>query len=262
MLIDKSRSKMASKMDMDWIDIFDFADEAIMLLHCAPIFFMPAPDAKPSAICANATVALLDTGLKKVMVTCCHVWEEFLNFRVSTPTACLCTVFVSGWGQPIVISDEALIDSDAGIDLVVLQASPEAWNMGYKEFYRIERWPIPKARVDDPIAFIGFPGGGRHTSDRVGNFTYSAFGLSVSDVSERKLLIAGKSNDKRGLFDNHGNRIPAILMGGLSGSPAYVRDGKARFLLTGFVQMGRTSSDDIFLTHASFLNSDGTLKHL
>jgi hypothetical protein len=159
------------------------------------------------------------------------------------------------------IPDQALIDSEPGIDLVVFRARPEAWDMGYKEFYRIDRWPIPRAKVHDPIAFIGFPGGGRRTSDRVGNFTYSAFGLSVSDVSDRKLVIAGKSNDTRSLCDNDGNAIPPISMGGLSGSPAYVRTGTAQFRLAGFVQMGRASSDDIFLTHASFLNRDGTLIH-
>jgi hypothetical protein len=245
---------------MSGIDIPQFTDEAKMLRHCAPIFFVPAGDARPSAICASATVALLDAGLKKLLVTCFHVWDEFLDYRASTPSACLCTVFVNGFGPPVVVRDEALVDSDPGVDLAIFQASPEEWDMGCKEFYRIERWPIPNARVGDPIAFIGFRGAGRYTSHGVGNFTYSAFGLSVSDVSDRKLVIAGGSSDKRSLWDNNGNAISPISMGGLSGSPAYVRTGTEGFLLAGFVQMGRTSSDDIFLTNASVLNRDGTLR--
>ena len=37
------------------------------------------------------------------------------------------------------------------------------------------------------------------------------------------------------------------------------RTGNGLFSLTGFVQMGRTSGADIFLTHAAFLESDGML---
>lgn len=236
-----------------------YVDEATMIRHCAPIFFLPALDARPSAIAANGTVALLDTGQRKVLVTCFHVWDEFQTYKRKVPTGCLCTVFVGGFASPISIPDDALIDSDKGLDLAVIEATPNIWDMGYKEFCQTDRWPIPKAKVGSPIAFVGFPGAARITDEHIGNFQYSAFGVTVSDVSDRKLAIAGKGKGRGRLLDNAGNEVPPISMGGLSGAPAYVRDGNARFLLAGFVQMGRTSSDDLFLTHANALNRDGTL---
>jgi hypothetical protein len=208
---------------------------------------------------ANATVALIDTGSKKLLITCAHVWHEFLDYRQGVPTARLYTIFANGFGFPIHLADEPL-DVDQGIDLAVFEAKPENWDMGHKEFYRIDRWPIPKAKNGDPLIFLGFPGAARDTLSGFGNFQYASFGMIVSDVSDRKLVIVGRHSDGQ-LLDNFGNKVPPMSVGGLSGSPAYVRDGKARFLLTGFVQMGRTSSDDIFLTHASFLNRDGTLRH-
>lgn len=240
-------------------DVDEFTDEAKMIRHCAPIFFTPSQNASPADIYANGTVALVDTGKKKLLITCFHVWEQFQEYKREVPGGCLCTVFANGFGHPINLVEEPL-DQDAGIDLVVFEAKPALWNMGYKEFYRVERWPIPRAKANDPIAFVGFPGACRNTTADFGNFGYSSFGLVVSDVSDRKLVIAGRYSDGC-LLDNDGNKLPPISMGGLSGCPAYVRDGKARFLLAGFVQMGRTSCDDLFLTHATFLNPDGTLKH-
>jgi hypothetical protein len=246
---------------MGQIDVLEYTDEAMMLRHCAPIFFLPSPASGPSAIASNGTVALLDTGQKKILVTCSHVWEAFQKYRDDTLTGCLCTVFANGPGWPVVIPGEAMIDSDAGLDLVVFEARPAAWNMGYKEFYRIDQWPIPKAKKDDPVGFIGFPGKARQTGQGIGNFGYASFGLGVSDVSDRGLVIARAPNSEGHLVDNDGKELPPLDVGGLSGSPAYVRDRKARFLLAGFVRMGATTSDDIFLTHAAFLNRDGTLKH-
>jgi hypothetical protein len=230
-----------------------------MLLHCAPIFFLPSPDARPNAIAANGTVALLDTGQRKVLVTCAHVWAGFQTYKQECSNAALCTIFANGFGSPICIPERALLDSDNDLDLAVIEATPANWDMGPKEFYRVERWPIPKARVGSPIAFLGFPGEARSSSELVGNFQYCSFGVTVSDISDRKMLVSGKGIGLGQLLDNEGNELPPMHMGGLSGAPTYLRDGKGRFLLTAFVQMGKTSGDDLFLTHASFLNPDGTL---
>jgi hypothetical protein len=245
---------------MDEMELWDFVDEAAMLQHCAPIFFLPSPTSGPSAIAANGTVALLDTGEKKLLLTCFHVWDEFRNYRQEVPGGCLCAVFNNYLQQPTFIPDEALIDADADLDLAVFEARPDTWSMGYKRFYRIDRWPIPKAKKGDPIAFVGFPGASRKTDQGIGDFGTAMFGLTVTDVSERKLIIAPMPGDEQHLVDNEGRELPPFDVGGLSGTPAYVRDSKARLLLVGFVQMGRTTSDALFLVHAAFLNRDGSLR--
>ena len=117
---------------------------------------------------------------------------------------------------------------------------------------------VPQAKVGQAITFLGFTGMGRRSQLNWGQFDYSAFGLTVNDVSDRKLV---SNNPSKGtLYDNDGNRIAPIVISGMRSSPAYVRDINGGFNLAAFVQMGQTSDDPIFLAHASFLNPDGTLK--
>lgn len=227
-----------------------------MLIHCAPIFFLPTESISPATICANGTVGLIDTGQKKLLVTCAHVWTGFEDLRLTHPSSQLAVIFASGYAKPERINKTNLIDFDAGLDLAVFEACPE-WNMGHKEFYRITRWPVPQAKVGQPIAFLGFAGTGRKTSAHWGQFSYSVFGLSVNCTSDRKLVT--NSPSKGTLFFDDGKPIGPIDIRGMSGSPAYVRDRKGGFNLAAFVQMGHMSDDSIFLTHASFLNPDGTL---
>jgi hypothetical protein len=202
----------------------------------------------------------LDTGEKLVLVTCNHVLAGFHDYKLKQSTGCLCTVFDPYVRRPIVIDENTVIDADQGVDLAVFPAVPQSWPMGTKQFYRVERWPIPKAKVGDPVSFIGFPGKARVTTDELGDFRYAVFGFSVSAVSDTKFIITGNGPDPGTLQDNDGNIIPPIAKGGMSGSPAYVRDMRAGFRLAGFVQMGDSSSDDLFFTHASVLNRDGTLR--
>ena len=80
--------------------LFDFADEAEMLTHCAPIFFLPRSASLPTSIRTNGTAALIDTGIRRILVTCEHVWSEFLKFRLEYSEARLATVFRYGHGSP------------------------------------------------------------------------------------------------------------------------------------------------------------------
>jgi hypothetical protein len=241
---------------MPGIDIDQFVGEAILLRHCAPIFFAPSPTARPPAIYANGTLALVDTGELKLVVTSSHVWDEFQKYKQEVPTACLCSVFASCWGYSVRLPEQPLY-IDREIDLVVFEAMPGSWKMGCKEYYRVERWPIPKAAVKDKIEFMGFPGKYRETAVNSANFGASYFEFEVLAVSDRKIVSAGASDHR--FLDNDDKEVPPIEMGGLSGSPGYVRDTKGRLSLVGFVQMGETSSDYLFLTHAAFLRRDGTL---
>ena len=232
------------------------ASEATLLSHCAPVFFVPSPTARPPAIRANGTVALVDTGQRKLVVTCSHVWDEFQKYKQEVPMACLCSVFANGWGYSVRLPEQPL-NIDREIDLVVFEAMPGSWKMGCKEFYRVERWPIAKVAVNDKIEFMGFPGKYRKTAVYSADFGASYFEFRVLDVSDRQILSAGAGDHR--FLDNDGKEVPPIEMGGLSGSPGYVRDGKGRLSLIGFVQKGEMSSGYLFLTHAAFLRRVGTL---
>jgi hypothetical protein len=236
---------------------FDFADDTKMLTHCAPVFILRSGVPFPNCIYANGTVALIDTGRRKLFVTCDHVWSEFANFRKDNADARMAVICRTGACVPIYIDDATLIDCDKELDLAVFDANSAEKTMIYKEFYKIYRFPIADPKPGKPISFIGFPAEARRVTEELGNFGYSSFGLIVSDVSDSMILLA--NNDPRILRDNRGNQAPPGDIGGMSGAPAYVRPLSGGFDLAGFVRAGDRSDTDIRLSKASFLREDGSL---
>lgn len=242
----------------DWDGyVFDFTDEAKMLTHCAPIFFMPSVTALPTSIPANGTVALIDTGNKQLLVTCAHVWFEFLKFREKNKGAILSMVFRNGRGPLTGLLDAALIDCDEYLDLVVFASDLPQEILGHKKFFQVHRFPIADPKPRQPISCIGFPGEARRLSENSLQFGYTSFGLTISDVSNTQILLA--NNDPRVLRDGAGNLTAPINLGGMSGAPAYRRTASGGFALAGFVRAGSDSSADIRLSKASFLQQNGRL---
>ncbi len=237
--------------------ISDFTDEARMLTHCTPIFFMPNTTSSPTGIAANGTVALIDTGSRKILVTCAHVWSEFLMFRKENKGAMLSMKFGYGRGPLTGILDAALIDSDEQLDLAVFATNLSENILGGKRFFQVHRFPIVDPKPHQPISFVGFPGEARRVSETNMQFGYASFGLTVSDVSHTQILLA--NNDPRLLRDGTGKLTSAIDVGGMSGAPVYVRTASGGFNLAGFVRAGNTSDSDIRLSKASFLGQDGRL---
>jgi hypothetical protein len=236
----------------------DLTEDGEMLTHCAPIFFLPSSRPVPADIYANGTAALLDTGIKRVLVTCEHVWSDFKAYREEMPEARLAVIFRHGYALPIWIEDSFLIDSDRDLDLVVFDAEFGDEMLGFKRFYRIPRFPLADPKPDQLISFVGFPGASRRVSQSTGQFKYSSFGLTVTDVSHTRILLA--STPDRFNYDNEDQVVPHIDLGGMSGAPAYGRTRGLGFDLAGFVQMGRNSGSDIYLSKASFLQRDGTIR--
>lgn len=237
--------------------ISDFVDEAKMLTHCTPIFFMPSTTSSPTGIAANGTVALIDTGTRRILVTCAHVWSEFLAFREKNNGAILSMVFRYGRGPLTGILDAALIDCDEQLDLAVFASDLSDDILGDKKFFQVHRFPIVDPKPHQPISCVGFPGEARRVSETDMQFGYASFGLTVTDVSTSQILLA--NNDPRLLRDGGGKLTAAINVGGMSGAPAHVRTASGGFNLAGFVRAGNTSDSDIRLSKASFLRQDGRL---
>lgn len=253
-----NRAELLSPQNlMDDREILELTIEAKLLTHCAPVFFLPHPGAMPGLIHANGTLGLISTSSRKLLVTCCHVWDEFVAFRDRNPSAQLATVFAKGFGPSIPIDDSMLIDRDASLDIAIFGA-PTDGDYGLKEFFRLISIPQPTCSSGDIVHFLGFTGGGRHTIGYYGNFEYSMFGLSVSASSDRKFVMASHTS-RRHLTDNAGRPMSPIDLGGLSGSPVFRLFPSGAQDLAGFIQMGRTSDADIYATHASCIRSDGSL---
>jgi hypothetical protein len=218
---------------------------------------LPSNDPLPNTIHGNGTAALIDTGSRRILVTCEHVVSEFRKIRSKNREACLAVVFRNGPGLPLWIEESTIIDSDEKLDLAVFEANFSEDALSFKSFYRIDRFPVADPKPRQPISFVGFPGEARRVSEMVGNFGYSSFGLTVTDVSDSLVLLA--NTDPRLLRDNDGNLVAPIDIGGMSGAPAYTRTNSGGFMLAGFVRAGDNSNTAIRLSKASFLRQDGTL---
>jgi hypothetical protein len=237
--------------------VFDFTMEGRFLRHCAPILLISSAVASPFTIYGNATVALVDTGSRKLLVTSQHVWGEFLRLRMENSEARLVTLLEYKRGRPCWIDDDVLIDSDEQLDLAVFDARFPTESMGAKEFFCIERLPIKDPRAGQPVFCVGFPGEARRIESTDLHLDYSSFGVTVSAISDSMILLA--NTDPRLLRNNDGVMVPPIDMGGMSGAPAYSPDRFGTFSLAGFVRAGYDSSSDIRLSKASFLQADGKL---
>lgn len=241
-------------------DAWQLADETELLQHCAPIFVLPGPGALPDSIEHNATVALVSTGQRTLLVTTCRIWDAYLTESARAPASILAVAFAKGSGQPIQLSEDRLVDFDRDLDLAVFDAAPGNWNLGSKRFHQPERWPIPTTKHGSPVGFVGFASPRRPAQGAGGEFIHSAYRLSATSASPRRMVLAA-GQTRRLLHDNHGQMVPAMRMIGLSGSPAYARSRTGVFTLTGFIQMAQSSEDAIHLTHAAYLNPNGTLCH-
>src|SRR5438132_14392351 len=57
--------------------IDEITDE--LLRYCGPIFVAPALNSYPEQMIASGTYALIDTDQKRFLVTCCHVWDKYVE---------------------------------------------------------------------------------------------------------------------------------------------------------------------------------------
>ena len=64
----------------------------------------------------------MDTGKKKLLVTCHHVWEEFEVARRKDPETTICVCLDKG--SPVVLQPNLLIDSADEIDIATFDAEP------------------------------------------------------------------------------------------------------------------------------------------
>lgn len=243
-----------------------------MLAFCGPIFITPGVRTYPEQMIDNGTYSLIDTGEKRVLVTCHHVWQAYLDSRAENPDAVLCLNLGDGDATIAFARPEGqLVDADAGLDLAVFDFEPEHLrvknaqvNHG-KEWFPIRCWPIVKVGEGETVVLMGFPGKRIRKEGILCTFSAQPLPLKVTGVGKNEIYIFNVGENIQVFNDTKGR------LGGLSGSPAYTID-EAGASLVGFVKSGfkraaeeaDAAPDSIFagsltLTHASFLQRNGTL---
>ncbi len=231
-----------------------FIIEPQMLLHCGPILFLPSTTLVPMNVVANGTFGLVDTGERKLMVTCRHVWSEFLELQKTNGAAILAVLL--GENRPVLLPAIEPIDCDGSLDLATFDMEPFLVSCGCRQFYPLGRNGIPPLRRKDALAILGYLGEARQLSTAGANFAYEFLGVSVADISGFSACVDVTKMQRSSETDGSA-LAPAHSLGGLSGSPCYRLMRHASLRLVGFV----TSSvlGLLRFTHVGCLNRDGTL---
>jgi hypothetical protein len=242
-----------------------------MLTFCGPIFITPGLMTYPKQMIANGTFSLIDTGERRLLVTCHHVWQAYLDCRARNADATLGINLGDGDASiAFAFPQRQLIDADEDLDLAVFDFEPSRIRVNktpvkhQKDWFPVPHWPIPKVGEGEYVALMGFPGKRITKEGGLCTFSIEVLPLKVSGVGFKELLILNEGENME-VFDEFKS-----WLGGLSGSPAYSL-GESGASLIGFVKSGfsraadeTNAGDPIFarslsLIHAWFLRRNGTL---
>jgi hypothetical protein len=72
------------------IDNLKFVIEPQINPFCGPLCFTRALEWAAGHVITNGSFGLVDTGKRKLLVTCYHVWEEFENLQRKCPELKMC----------------------------------------------------------------------------------------------------------------------------------------------------------------------------
>jgi hypothetical protein len=211
---------------------------------CGSIFFTKSLETPLNNITANGSFGLVDTGSKKLLVTCYHVWDEFQEAHLENPDLVMCLCLDKG--NPVVFAPDKPIGKDRELDLVTFDMEPLLAACSKRKFYPLNQNPAPRVAKGDALFFIGFPGNLRiivNDALGVGRAPYAVMCCSVDGLR----------------FHSDISRVltQTDQLGGISGCPCFlVRKGKP-IQLVGFATS--TWTKYLGFTHARCLNSDGKI---
>jgi hypothetical protein len=222
--------------------------------YCGPLFFSHSLETAKGNINANGTFALVDTGKRKLLITCYHVLEDFQKLRKEHPELQFCVCL--DLEAPIVFDTSQVIDYNQKADLVTFDIGPLENACRVRKFYRLDHSPSPLLKKGDQIVFVGYPGRFRFAEELEIEFGRILYGLTVADVSGRTIL-ANVSKTKA-TFSREPRTTPSVQQhGGISGSPCFLLRFNRPLQLAAFV------TDDglglLRLSHARCINADGTV---
>ena len=210
-------------------------------------------------IITNGGFGLVDTGKKKLLVTCQHVWKKFQDEHSQDSNVRMC-VCLDQHG-PVVFDQNEPIDQNSKLDIAAFDVSPVLAACGGRQFYRLDQNPAPDVTKGDKLVLLGNQGMFRSATGEGLEFGVTTYACEVSDVSGLR-VVANLSTAKK-IYAKQPVRTPesgASQHGGISGSPCFlVRDDRP-VRLVGFVT--DDWRDSLWLTHARCLNLDGRINRM
>jgi hypothetical protein len=188
---------------------------------CGPISFIKSLQKAPGNVTNNGSFGLVDTGRKKLLVTCHHVWTGFQEERSRNPDLKICICLDRAfWFTP-----DKPVWGDENLDIVTFDIDPHLGGCSQRKFYPWHQDTVPVIEKGDVLFFIGFPGYLRRESGGCVTFGRSPFWMKVHSVDGQHVLCdISRLNVK----------TSPEQFGGISGCPCYlVREYKS-IQLAGF----------------------------
>jgi hypothetical protein len=237
-----------SKID----DELNFVVDPAIRPYSGPLYF--ARSRTDAADVNNSgTFALIDTGARKLLVTCYHVWEALLKEQCNDPEV---KMFLCVDSKPAIVFDPPEpIDADQELDLATFDIEKHLGTCDARRFYPAASKPPPPVTIGDRLALTAFPGSLRSNSDGMVGFGRMPLGVNVTDLTP--LYIKADVSKAQIVFYSEKN-VGRSPYPGISGSPCFlIRDRKPPYLV-GFTS--HIIYDTLSFTHARFLQPDGCIK--
>ena len=215
---------------------------------------------KPHDVVNRATFTLLEIGGRHFFLTSCHVLQAFNEIKRDNANAQLTAYgFVPRFNE---YHGFTLVDFDETVlDVAIFRGLEEKITIPETRFIKYESSYLREPRIGELVCIVGYPGADVSvTADGLADFGYTQIIFPISSLSERHLVLANETGERR-LHDFKDGAVTQIDLGGLSGSPAFVlRDMAAHFV--GIVGECSKTGHTILISRLGCINSDGTLDRL
>jgi hypothetical protein len=224
---------------------------------CGPLFFTRSLEKAVCNVTANGSFGLVDTGEKKLLVTCWHVLEEFRNQLCDESDLKICACLAQS-KNPVVLDLKNLIDEDRRFDLATFDMEPMLSVCEGRVFFPLNCGHIHLVKKGNRLAFVGYPAMHRSETDDGIYFGTTPHVVVAQDVSDYA-LIAETSRvmnvERKLLSEQHENPY-----GGVSGSPCFLVQKNLLVHPVAFVTEHHKGLQILKFTSAKCLNPDGTIK--
>jgi hypothetical protein len=208
-------------------------------------------------ILANGTLCLIDTGTRKIGVTCDHVYDEYLKARLKDDHV------ETQFGGTTVYPETRLIARDHVLDLATFDVPEVLVYASEESFYHTPpKWPPNPVSMEDVVLYGGYPQSERIVRHGNVNSGFQYFATRVNSVDPEKIALEPSVQDV--YWPGHDGEPINDRFGGHSGGPVYrVIDGGMngelldRVELVGFIY--NKVFDLIFARHVRHVGAGGTL---
>jgi hypothetical protein len=221
---------------------------------CGSIFFARSlGSGRADDIVDNGSFVLVETGTRRLLLTCHHVWDGFQNLRSNNPESKLCMCLNSNTIVPI--EPIQPIDEDKDLDIASFDVGPFLEQHSDIEFFHLNCNDVPHVNLGDWLVFLGFPGRiEAHTSIGV-RFVRRFHASRAYDVTDRRVFA--------NLTRLKPNRQEPELVGrkggygGISGAPCFLL---RKNLVPQLVALATENAyEHLSCILLNCLNSDGTI---